>query len=77
MRKTFAAGAATSETGCPTRAGRVNRRAFEITLQRDISSGQPHRRQPIDYLDQSTIDYRAHSHSSMSNLRTSYDDGIE
>ena len=52
MRKTFAVGPATSGTGCPTRVSRANRRAFEITPQRDNSSGQPHRRQTIDYLDQ-------------------------
>ena len=60
MRKTFAVGPATSGTGCPTRVGRANRRAFEITPRRDNSSGQPHRRQTIDYLDQATIDYRDH-----------------
>ncbi len=61
MRKTFAVGAATSGTGCPTRVGRASRSALEITLQRDDSSGKPPRRQTIDYLDQATIDYRDHS----------------
>jgi hypothetical protein len=69
MRKTFAVGPATSGTGCPTRVGRANRRAFEITPQRDNSSGQPHRRQTIDYLDQGTIDYRDHSHRFTWSLR--------
>jgi hypothetical protein len=36
-------------------------RQSEITLQRDDSSGQPLRRQTIDYLDQATIDYHDHS----------------
>ncbi len=64
MRKTFAVGAATSGTGCPTRVGRASRSALEITLQRDDSSGKPPRRQTIDYLDQATIDYRDHSQTS-------------
>jgi hypothetical protein len=61
MRKTFAAGAATSGTGCPTRVDRANQRAFELTSQRNNSSRPPHRRQTIDYLDQAAIDYRDHS----------------
>ena len=62
MRKTFAAGAATSGTGCPTRVNRANRRAFQLTPQRNDSSRPPLRRQTIDYLDQTIIDYRDHSH---------------
>jgi hypothetical protein len=35
MRKTFAVGAATSETGCPTGVGRAKRHAIEITRRRN------------------------------------------
>jgi hypothetical protein len=35
---------------------------FEITPQRNNSSRPPLRRRTIDYLDQSAIDYRDHSH---------------
>jgi hypothetical protein len=62
MRKTFAAGAATSWTGRPTRVNRANRRVFQLTPQRNNSSRPPIRRQTIDYLDQTIIDYRDHSH---------------
>jgi hypothetical protein len=61
MRETFAVGAATSGTGCPTGVGQANPRAFEITPQRDNSSGPPLGGETIDYLDQDTIDYRDHS----------------
>ncbi len=68
MRKTFAAGAATSGTGCPTRVNRVNRRAFQRTPKRINSSRPPLRRQTIDYLDQTIIDYRDHSHGTESSI---------
>jgi hypothetical protein len=62
MRKTFAAGAATSETGCPTRVSLANRRVFQLTPQRNNSSRMQHRQRTIDYLDQAIINYRDHSH---------------
>ena len=61
MRKTFAVRPATSGTGCPTREDCANRGAFQLTSQRNNLSRPPLRRQTIDYLDQTAIDYRDHS----------------
>jgi hypothetical protein len=61
MRKTFAAGAATSGTGCLTRVDRDNRRVFRITPQCNNSRRPPHKGQTIDYLDQRCVDYRDRS----------------
>ena len=41
---------------------------FEITPQRNNSSRPPLRRRTIDYLDQSAIDYRDHSQTTLITL---------
>jgi hypothetical protein len=64
MRKTFAAGAATSGTGRPTRVIHANRRGFQLTPQRNNSNRPPRRRQTIDYLNQTIIDYPDHPQSN-------------
>ena len=66
MRKTFAAGAAKSWTGCPTRVDPrqpacvpSSRRNTTIHAARCIKD------RTIDYLDQAIIDYRDHSHTEL------------